>query len=233
MQIRMAELKDLGAIMEIEKRYAAQGEGVAASKENMEMRIKLLNQKTPGWFWVAEYENKVVGYMIAQPTDIKPEEITGWNDHTNSGDLSGSYKPNGENISIVSLAVLEDAPEGTSDFLVLESYIAWAAAGKKLYLFTSEMPGFAKANQETEITAEEYWQLKNDNGAPLDWMLRIYYEMGGHQPLRLLKNGYPPDIASGGHAVLFVFHDLSLMFHALTKRIYKQGCKEGRKGVTK
>lgn len=233
MQIRMAGLKDLDAIMEIEKRYAVQGEGVAASKENMKARIQLLNQQAPGWFWVAEHENKVIGYMIAQPTDIDPEMVTGWNDHTNSGDLSGSYKPNGGNISIVSLAVLEDAPEGTSDFLVLESYIAWAATGKKLYIFTSEMPGFAQANQETGVTAEEYWQLKNQSGAPLDWMLRLYYEMGGHQPLRLLKNGYPPDIASGGHAVLFVFHDLSLMFRTLTKRIYKQGLKEGRKGERK
>lgn len=231
MKVRLANLEDLAAIMHIENlRYAVQGEGVAAQEQTMRERILLLNQTAPGWFWVAEdATGQVVGYMIAQPTNIQPEKITGWNDHTNNGDLNGSYNPNGENVSIVSLAVLEDAPEGTADFLVMESFITWSETGKKRYIFTSEMPGFLEANQTTGISAEEYWQLKDSKGAPVDWMLKLYYDMGGHQPERLLKNGYPPDIASGGHAVLFVFTDFGKMFRAMAKRFYRQGRKQGQK----
>jgi len=211
--VRAARREDLAGVMAVERTQFEQqvGEGSAAAEEVMERRINLCNGGNLKWFLVAECLGRVVGYMILMPTRMRPNECDSWAHATDNGELSGMWDTSGDNMYVVSLAVLPDAPEYTSVLLVYHSTRLWRAAGKKVYMFCARMPGFAEAHASTGVSPEEYWKRYGPDGLPEDWMLRLYTMMsGGQGPHRLLLNGYPPDTASGGHGVLYAVTSIEM-----------------------
>jgi hypothetical protein len=204
MKIRLAKPDDIKAIMLVEKETFG---NLAASKKIMKNRIILCNEKDPGWFWLAEEEGVVFGYMILQPTKMKPDECFSWFGATDDGKLEKTFDRQGKNVYVVSLACSDRAPENTSALLCHTSFVYWSRHGG-LYMFCSRMPGFRNANKKIGISAQDYWQLRNEDGGPFDSMMRLYWGLtGGFLPYKLLENGYIVDKESGGHGVLFVIDD--------------------------
>lgn len=222
--VRGARKEDIKDIMSVELR---QFDSIGpASREVMRKRIQQCNSGTNKWFLVAEQDNAVVGYMILMPTAITPEDCSSWSKATGDGTLS-TWDEKGDNIYVVSLAVLPNASEVVSAMLVYHSTLLWMAAGKSTYMFCARMPELRYRNKKTGITAEEWWQAKKDDGLPADWMLRTYTQMsGGQGPTRLLLNGYPPDSDSLGHGVLYVVTDPIKANKALKALFLNAGNKE-------
>lgn len=230
--IRPAELKDLDQVIALEEEeFGPIGENAAASREIMKQRIILLNTNVEKeWFWVAESHGKVVGDIVMQPTHMSPDECRSWAHATDNGTLKETFDPKGKNIYIVSLVASADAPFGVADMVMHASVARWAMHGGR-YFFASRMPGFLRAHKKTGVEAEEYWKLKRpSDGGPRDQMLRLYWVMSGKvEPVRLLKDGFPPDVDSGGHAVLFVLTNPRRALFATAKQVYVSGIAEGRR----
>jgi len=215
-------MDDLDGIMEVEREeFGTLGEDTMASRETMARRIEICNSEMPGWFWVALWKKKVVGDIILQPTSLTPQKCTSWNQATDNGTLERTFDPMGANIYVVSLTASGRALSGTSDMLMHTSLVAWARH-RGYYMFCSRLPGFAKTHKETGISIEDYWKRKGPDGGPENWMLHLYWEMsGGVAPLRLLKDGFPPDVDSGGHGVLFALNDPYKALFATTAHLYR------------
>ncbi len=233
-RLRPAVADDIDGIMDVESKTFGFDPMAMATREIMLSRINLLNQSPSlQWFWIAEYQGSIVGDIVLQPTSLEPHECTSWATSTDNGTLVKTFNPNGRNIFAVSLAVPDDAPAGTADFLVHQSLILRLAQHMKYYMFCARMPGFEAAHRKNGIRAEEYWQALRRDKSPRDWMLREYSNMFGEPPLRLLMNGYPPDLASGGHGVLFATTKAELALQNLAMRIYRGGiaCGRAKKGI--
>src|SRR6185369_2113117 len=95
---------------------------------------------------------------------------------------------------------------------------ACIASGKKRFMFCSRLPGLREA-QEKGIAPEEYWHLKDDRGAPQDWLLKYFHSVFDVHPRKFLRDGYLPDKESGGHAALIVVEDLESVLRSLDERI--------------
>jgi hypothetical protein len=217
-RIRPAIREDLDGIMLLEKEtFGVIGESAMAQRKMMEDRIRICNAEEPFWFWVAESDGNVVGDIILQPMDVVPERCFSWSQATSEGKLC-NFSPKGENIFVVSFASDESVP-GVSDLLARKAFELWRDNQKKHFMFCSRMPGFRKYSQRTGARAEDYWHKRRRDGSPKDWMLREFYSMTGSFPYKLLVNGYPPDLDSGGHGVLFVANDPHLALRRIDSRI--------------
>ena len=204
--IRPATSSDLDGIMSVEEeKFGTIDETAMASREQMTHRIKLCNTDHYTWFWVAVQRDKIVGYVVVQPTDLTPDTCQTWDQATDGGKLTKTFNPLGVNLYGVSVAASESAPEQTSLLLLQESIKAWKKTGKKYFMFCCRMPGYAAANEGSAITIDpnDYWQWREPDGGPKDHYLRFFWQVFGADPVRLLKDGYPPDQESGGHGVLF------------------------------
>ena len=235
--IRPAVRDDIEGIMNLEiETFEPVGDGAMASRDLMLSRINLCNsieRHEPDWFWVADYDGKIVGDMILQPTHMQPENCISWNNATDNGTLVKTFNRHGNNIYGVSLAVSHNfAPSGTTELLIHKLMILWIKHNMKRFFICSRMPGYKKANEETGVTAENYWRLRCDNGKPADWMLRLFSEMIGVKPVRLLVDGFIVDEDSGGHGVLCVNDDPIEILDILATRIYNEvstiGIKEDK-----
>lgn len=218
-KIRLAEPDDLPAIMKIEQQtFGEVGASAMASAELMLERISMLNAAPPGWFWVAVDEHgEVVGDVVLQPTDLDPDRCTSWAGATDEGRLTGTFKPDGRNIYIVSFAVRADVPELLVSLPLFRALIdRWKEYGGFL-MFSSRMPDFARTHAQSGIGAEEYMMLRRGDG-PRDPVLRLWWAVSGKVwPYKLLLNGYPPDTESGGHGALFALDDPTRAFCAVTE----------------
>jgi len=230
-KIRPARAGDLPVLMGIE--FETFGPEMSASDEMLADRIELCGD---GWFLVAENTSygacAVAGDMILQPTRLTPEECTSWAAATDDGAMRGTFDPVGPNVYVVSLAVPAAAPPGTSDLLMHASLVRWARhcgfRSGSFFIFCSRMPGFAKTNRRTGIDPEDYWLLEREDGGPRDPMLHLYWEMsGGVWPVRLLRDGFPPDEESGGHGVLFALNDPEQALLASAEHIHRSGTRHG------
>jgi radical SAM enzyme (TIGR01210 family) len=210
--IRPANKSDISGIMAVEQTQFGQiSENAMASELLMQRRIELCN--FPGlqsWFFVAEIEGKIEGYVIVQPTSMSVDICTSWEHGTDFGTMEKTFDRNGKNLYIVSLAVLPKN-KGVTFPLILQILELWKNLKFHTLMFCSRMPGWRSENLKTNISPEEYWKQINQEGDPKDWMLRLYYKMGGSpgwpECARLLLNGYSIDIDSGGHGVLFGLTD--------------------------
>jgi hypothetical protein len=200
---------DLEGLVEMEKAVWGEGVGIEsmASPEVIRNRIALCNASPPGWFWVAEARGKIVAALVLQPTKMSPDECTGWAMATDNGSLVHTFDPEGDFLYGASMSALFDAPPGASDLLVLAGHSLRMFSGKHLVYACARMPGFLQEHEATGIAPEDYWCLKRKNGAPKDPFLWHFETMIGFRPVRLLRDGYPPDKDSGGHGVLCVSED--------------------------
>lgn len=205
MIIRPVQDHDIDGIMALERETfgGEVSEQAMASRKTMEHRIELYTKIGFEGFWVAEHNTRIFGDIIFHPTAITPQECSSWARATDNGNIIGALDRNGSNMYVTSLAVSKKAPTCTAELLAHTSFIVWLREQKKHYMFCSRMPGFKETNIQTGIRAEDYWQSTNQQGEPLDWMIRMYYYMVGAGPSRFLLDGFPPDKESGGHGVLF------------------------------
>lgn len=230
-KIRPAVIEDLDGIMEVEREtFEPVGEGAMASQDLMLSRIKICNTTNPAWFYVAECDGRVVGDMILQPTNLEPEDCKSWDQATDKGTLVGTFSSSGKNIYGVSLAASPRlSPSGTTDLLIHKLLILWLATGKNRFFICSRMPGYRKSKEETGVSPEDYWQLKSSDSKPTDWMLRLFSEMIGVKPVRLLKDGFSSDVDSCGYGVLCVDDAPLETLDKIASRLYEAGVEFGLK----
>lgn len=228
-EVYAATPDDLDGIMAVEESaFGPIGEGAAATRETMADRIRLLNGQPPGWFFVASHHGRVVGDVILQPTNLRPDDCTSWMAATNNGSLDGTFCPDGRNVYGVSLAVARGTPAGISELLLHRAFLAWHAAGRELFMFCSRVPGFSAAHRKTGISIEDYLAQRRKTGGPRDPLLYLYWKLtGGAEPLRLLRNGYSVDNESEGHGVLFSLDDPVSALCAVAIQIYNAGLSAG------
>jgi hypothetical protein len=233
-EIRPATLGDLDGIMAVESEtFGPVGEGAAATRETMTHRIRLLNSEVPEWFFVARHGDRVVGDVILQPTNLRPEDCRSWETATNDGFLDRTFSRDGGNLYAVSLAVGRDAPPGTPELLIQRSFLAWLSAGKNLFMFCSRMPGFAAAHKKTGISAEDYMMKRRKAGGPRDPLVYLYWKWtGGAEPVRLLKDGYSLDSQSGGYGALFALDDPAIALQAIATQLSSVGFAPGYAAIT-
>lgn len=201
---RPARTTDLAGIMEVEK--ASFGEEIGqegmATAESMLSRIRLCNKAWPGWFWVLCNENEEVkGYFVLQPTSLPAASCRSWAQATDDGNLVATFDSEGAFLYGVSLGIAHDAPRATIHGIAHTVHRLRLQTGKQILYACARMPGFRGANKVTNISAGSYWQQRR-HGLPLDPFLRLFEGVLGLRPERLLPNGYPPDMHSGGHGVL-------------------------------
>ncbi|HCC04802.1 TPA: hypothetical protein DEP58_00670 [Patescibacteria group bacterium] len=231
--IRSATPSDLDGIMAVEEKKWE--EGTAATREVMANRITICNNEVPHHFFVTEENGAITGYLVMQPTNLTPDACVSWTSATDNGAMETTYEPDGVNLYIVSIGAISPpkASADTADRIIARVMNMWCQHGG-LIMFTARMPGFATAHEKTGITVEEYWQQKKADGGPLDAGIHFYWSRSGHVfPERLLKNGFPTDVRSGGHAVLFVLRDIlrgqeGIQDH-LCRAAHHEGKKSGRK----
>lgn len=224
-EIRLATLDDLDDIMVVEaSSFGSVGQGAAATRETMAHRIRLLNGEPPGWFFVASQNGRVVGDVILQPTNLRPDDCTSWMAATNYGSLDGTFCPEGRNVYGISLGVKKGAPAGAAELLLHRAFLAWYSAGQKLFMFCSRVPGFSVAHRKTGVGIEDYLLQRRRSGGPRDPMLHLYWKYtGGAEPVRLLRDGYTVDEESEGHGALFSLDDPVSALCAIAVQIYNAG----------
>ena len=232
--LRSATFDDLDGIMNVEEKKWE--EGTAATREVMEDRIRICNSKEPHYFFVAVENNRITGYLVMQPTDLTPDTCVSWTSATDNGIMKTTYKEGGPNLYVVSICAISPpkASADTADRIMARVVDLWCRHGGIL-MFTARMPGFSTAHEKTGITPDEYWQLKKiGGGGPQDAGIQFYWSRsGGVEPTRLLKNGFPSDVKSGGHAVLYVLKDVLSAQEAIQNHLchasHHVGKKEGRR----
>ena len=221
MEVRIATPDDLDGIMRVEEEaFGGVGDDAMASRETMAHRIALLNSGDQGWFWVAVHEGVIVGTNVVQPTNLTPAACTSWDAATDNGTLKRTFDPEGANLYGVSIAIGEKAPAGTASMMLFHALLARLVTGKVLYMFCARIPGFREANERDGVRAEDYWQLEED-GRPVDPLLRRFSELFGEGPERLLRDAFPPDEDSGGHGVLFATKDPVVGLHNIVNCIHR------------
>lgn len=227
--IRSATKNDLDGIMDVEAKKWE--EGTAATREVMARRIEICNSKEPHHFFVTVEDDAITGYLVMQPTNLTPETCISWTSATDNGTMEKTYDSDGTNLYIVSIGAISPpkASAETADRIIARVMDMWCQHGGVI-MFTARMPGFATAHEKTGISAEEYWQLKKTDGSPLDAGIQFYWARAGHVfPERLLKDGFPTDTRSGGHAVLFVLRDILRGQEGIQNHLTQAARHEGRK----
>jgi hypothetical protein len=230
MQVEFARHDHLDDIMEIEREtFGALGEGAMASRDLMEARISRCNVVGRGWFLIALHEGTAIAYLVLQPTDLLPESCVSWERSTDGGTFEQTYDEEGETIFGVSLGATKNAPPGAASFLIHKAHVLWLERKKKRIMLCSRIPSLSHAMEKSGVAAEEYCFQLDENGKPLDWLLREFHEVFGVLPVKFLRNGYLPDAESAGHGALFVIENPYAVLELTLLRVYESGIAHGWK----
>lgn len=209
--VRPARVEDIAEIHRLDQQeYGWLGEGATDDLEFIENQVRTLNSVGTPWVWLLERASddnaqnmEVMGWYIMQPTHKSPHEITSWADATDEGRLKATFDPAGKYLYIVAAGISRKYTKQAHRLMVLNALSLMKAHKMHGVFACLAMPGFADAHAAEGIAPEAYVQLTHANGLPKDAFLAFFRELwtGDHRPLRLLVNGYPPDLFSGGHGV--------------------------------
>lgn len=167
---REASLEDSVGICALEKRVWGSN---AASAENIESRIRTFARGNI----VGLLDEKVVGYVgtviINKDTERKSKT---WYDYTDNGFAKSVYDPKGEVLFGISLTVDDECRnKGIGSNLLInvarmaiENNLEYGILGGRLPLY----------HTKSELSVEEYGELKNEKGQIFDSELRLYRKMG-------------------------------------------------------
>lgn len=232
--VRPAEPRDLDDLMAVEKQYGEVigGKDSMASRGLMESRIAILNGSSPKWFLITESVSaqKVVSYLILQPTNLSPDACISWSQASDCGTLKSTFDPNGKHIFAVSFGRHPSAEVGALELVTHESLALWHAHKRSgIYYFCAGIRGLLKAHQDTGISADDYWYRRQDDRSYQDCTLEGFRQLVGEGPVRLLVDGYPPDRSSMGNAVLYVVNDPMVAALILGKRMLRAGFLAGKR----
>lgn len=201
-KVRTATISDLNDIVNIDKEiYGAISDKVTSSESIMKERINI----SSSWFFVVEFEGRVVGFLSLQPTDKPFRNFKNWEDSTDNGTLKKTYKENGEYVYGVALTISKkNRGQGLSDLLFQEAGKKMIKENKKYVYFSGRLPGYHKFSKK--MSAQEYYKAKiHKNGklVSIDPQIRMY-ESYGLKKVRLVKQGFGGDKESCNYSVVFM-----------------------------
>ncbi len=212
---RPARLEDIDTLVDIDirsfdsvyKDYDQPTEELRAELiQKFTRRFELLGGD---WMQVVERDGKIVGFMTCCPTSKTPEEFESWEKTTDDGTLETTFDPEGENVYIVSLAML---PEGSrlqgQNMLFANQIGKMIKENYKRAFFESRLPGMRSWVQKTcverelglnildveeiDLLAKEYYGMTTEikgKQKPQDRLIRLYTD-AGCSFVKLVPNAY-------------------------------------------
>jgi hypothetical protein len=190
-KIRHAKLSDMARLAEIdislfEKAY---GEELPDEVELQEMLTQRFNNN-PEWMFVSELNGEVEGFVSAFRTSVPIEDFVSWENSTADGTLNGKVDPNGKFVYVTNMTIKHEAVVlGAEEMLLANLFANGIKDGIEYGYFVSRMPHFGrwlKANgvkvpenkSELNQLANQYFDLKEEDGKRLDPQLRMYERLG-------------------------------------------------------
>ena len=204
--VRPAVIADVTKLSQLEREaYGWIGEEAIAPPHLIADRINLLNSGDMPWFWVMERSGELGAWQVLQPTSVNPYTYGSWDEVTDQGRLQATFDPSGRNVYIVA-GGSSNLPTVASHLMTLQSLLMLRETGRDTIFVCLAMPGYAKYHSQTGKSPEEYIALTDGDGIPIDKFVALsVYDWPVTPSFRVLRDGYPPDQDSGGHAVSTVF----------------------------
>jgi acyl transferase domain-containing protein len=204
--VRPAVIADVTKLSQLEREaYGWIGEEAIAPPHLIADRINLLNSGDMPWFWVMERSGELGAWQVLQPTSVDPYTYGSWDEVTDQGRLQATFDPSGRNVYIVA-GGSSNLPTVASHLMTLQSLLMLRETGRDTIFVCLAMPGYAKYHSQTGKSPEEYIALTDEDDIPMDEFIALsVYDWPVTPSFRVLRDGYPPDRDSGGHAVSTVF----------------------------
>lgn len=211
---RKARIDDIDRLAEIDLLLfqSAYGEEPPQKQEVVETMTKRFNNNPDGMF-VVELDGVVEGFTSAFPTGAPSKDFVSWEESTAKGTLDGKVDPNGKYVYVTNLTIKHEAVElGGEEMLLANLFANGMEDGAEYGYFVSRMPYFKRWMEESKIVprddieleklAEQYFNLRNEEGKRQDKQLRMY-EGFGYKLEQVVKNAFS-DEASMDFGVICV-----------------------------
>lgn len=172
-----------------------------ASKEKFASRLKVF----PEGFVVARSKERAVGVSTSQIVVYDPSKSPTWDELTDNGFIAKTHDPKGDALYVASVGVAGDSQGmGVGGKLVEAQKELAKRLGLKYLFLGARIPGYdAYCKEHGEITAQDYLDLKNEKGEPVDPEIR-FYSRQGLRPAKLIPD-FEPDDQSRGYGVTMVW----------------------------
>jgi GNAT superfamily N-acetyltransferase len=191
----------LDKLLEVEE--SAWPEELRADREKFKSRLEVFPEGVVAVF----AGEKILGFSTAQIVDYDPDFYGTWNEITDNGAIKKTHNPQGDSLYVVSVATRKDAQgKGIGGKLVEAQKELVKKKGLARLFLGARIPGYAAYCRENgDISVEEYIELKNEKGEPLDPEIR-FYKRHGLLPKKVIPN-FEPDEASRDFGVVMVWEN--------------------------
>ncbi len=199
--VRPATMEDVDQLYRLEvEGYEHIGEEAIASRQLIGERIGLLNRGDRAWFWLLEQNGEIHAWNILQPTSVDPMSYRSWAEATDNGQLANTFDESGRWIYLVAGGLGKGAPNSAPLLLNLGTLLQLRQSHYEGIFACLSISGYRKAQAKSGISPETYIEQRDANGLPIDPFLAIFLQYWPIRPsIRVLRNGYPPDLESCGH----------------------------------
>jgi hypothetical protein len=211
--VRNATFDDIDRLADIDLILFDKAYGTA--KPEKQEIVDMLEQRlanNPGWMFVAEVNNQVEGFVTAFRTNTPVEGFESWEHSTANGTLEDKVDPSGKYGYVANMTIMHDAVElGAEDMLLANLFANGIESGLEYAYFIGRMPHFKRwleANDalttdavELQKLAEQYIDLKNEDGKRYDPQVRMYEGFGFHMK-RMVAKAFEDD-ASMDYGIVF------------------------------
>lgn len=193
--------KFLDEIMEVER--SAWPPELQAERSKFESRMQVF----PEGIVATMIDGKAKGFSTSQITTYDRNTNKTWDEITDNGTLVKTHNPEGDSLYVSSVAVGADAQRKGLGAKLVEAQKEFVTKMglKRLYL-GARIPGYDQYCKENgDISVEDYLELKNDKGDPLDPEIR-FYSRQGLKPAKVVPE-FEPDIPSRNYGVVMVWEN--------------------------
>ncbi len=200
-QIRRAEFKDLGLILDLENRIWPPG--TRAPKEKFERRLSIF----PDGFFLAFRNKELIGASTSQIICYSHENPPkSWEIVTDDGYIEKTHNLKGNALYIVSLGAISRSGAGSA-LLSKQKGLA-QGLGLQYLVLGARIPGYDEYCRNTkEISIELYASIKRSDGLPHDLELRFYIR-NGLQIKNIVSNYMEDDAESRNYGAIMVWKNL-------------------------
>lgn len=192
----------LDGVMRVERE--AWPEEWRATREKFESRLKVF----PEGFFVAFKDNEMSGVSTSEIVHYYPQELpSNWDAITDDGYIRSTHKPSGNALYVVSVGVSQRFQGQGIGRALVEGQKQLAQKLNLRYLFLgSRIPKYQEYHaSHSDVSAEGYVKLENEEGKKLDPELR-FYESCGLKTVKVVPN-YGPDPKSENYGVVMVWEN--------------------------